>query len=76
MNDERLDYLIQLQQTNIRLLDAVLKSNEELKAIGVQNNILLCEILGKYGSPEEDMKDIMLDIVGNLAAYKMVGGKT
>lgn len=73
MNDDKLDYLIQLQQANIQLLDAVLKSNEELKAIGIHNNILLKSILGKFDSPEEDMKEVVLNIIGDLAGYKIVG---
>lgn len=73
MNDDKLNYLIQLQQANIQLLDAVLKSNEELKAIGIQNNILLKSILGKFDSPEEDMKEVVLNIIGDLAGYKIVG---
>lgn len=67
MNDEKLDYLIKLSE-------AQLQSSEEAKAICLQNNLMLREILSKFNSPSEDAKDIVLDVIGNLAAYNMIGG--
>lgn len=67
MNDEK-DY-----QT--KLLEAILHTNMENKAIGLQNNLLLNEILTKLNNPGDDVKAMIIDIISNLAAYNMVNTK-
>lgn len=67
MNEDKLDYLISLNQ-------AILGMESEIKAICVQNNAILNAILARCDSPEQDVKSIVLDVIGNLAAYRMVGG--
>lgn len=64
MNEEK-DY-----QT--KLLEAILQTNMENKAIGLQNNLLLNEILSKLNNPGNDVKAMLIDIVSNLAAYNIV----
>ena len=67
MNDEK-DY-----QT--KLLEAILQTNMENKAIGLQNNLLLNEILSKLNNPSDDVKAMLIDIVSNLAAYNIINQK-
>lgn len=69
MNEDKLDYLIGLNH-------AILKMESEIKNICAQNNMLLNAILERCDSPEQDVKSIVLDVIGNLAAYRMVGGNT
>ncbi|WP_302994159.1 hypothetical protein [Parabacteroides goldsteinii] len=64
MNEEK-DY-----QT--KLLEAILQTSMENKAIGLQNNLLLNEILSKLNNPGNDVKAMLIDIVSNLAAYNIV----
>ena len=67
MNEEK-DY-----QT--KLLEAILQTNMENKAIGLQNNLLLNEILSKLNNPSNDVKAMLIDIVSNLAAYNIINQK-
>lgn len=69
MNEDKLDYLIGLNH-------AILNMESEIKDICIQNNMILNAILEKCDSPEQDVKSIVLDVIGNLAAYRMVGGNT
>lgn len=64
MNEEK-DY-----QTT--LLEAILQTNMENKAIGLQNNLLLNQILSKLNNPGDDVKAMLIDLVSNLAAYNIV----
>lgn len=67
MNDEK--------SYQTKLLEAILQTNMENKAIGLQNNLLLNEILTKLNNPSDDVKAMLIDIVSNLAAYKIVNQK-
>lgn len=58
-----------------KLLEAILQTNIENKAIGLQNNLLLNEILSKLNNPGEDVKAMIIDILSNLAAYNIVKQK-
>lgn len=76
MSEEKIDYLIALQRASIDAMERIIESNARVESVVVQNNMLLQSILSRFDDPKEDMKDIVLDIVGNLAAYNMVrGGK-
>lgn len=63
--DDRLEY-----QT--KLLEAILQTSIENKTIGIQNNLLLNNILSKLNDPGNDVKTMLIDIFSNLAAYKIV----
>lgn len=63
--DDRLEY-----QT--KLLEAILQTSIENKTIGIQNNLLLNDILSKLNDPSNDVKTMLIDIFSNLAAYKIV----
>jgi len=63
--DDRLEY-----QT--KLLEAILQTSIENKTIGIQNNLLLNDILSKLNDPSNDVKAMLIDIFSNLAAYKIV----
>lgn len=67
MNEEK--------QYHTKLLEAILQTNIENKAIGLQNNLLLNEILSKLNNPGEDVKAMIIDILSNLAAYNIVKQK-
>lgn len=58
-----------------KLLEAILQTNIENKAIGLQNNLLLNEILSKLNNPGDDVKAMIIDIISNLAAYNIVNTK-
>lgn len=64
MND-RLEY-------HTKLLEAILQTSIENKTIGIQNNLLLNDILSKLNDPGNDVKTMLIDIFSNLAAYKIV----
>lgn len=64
MND-RLEY-------HTKLLEAILQTSIENKTIGIQNNLLLNDILLKLNDPSNDVKAMLIDIFSNLAAYKIV----
>jgi hypothetical protein len=66
--DDRLEY-----QT--KLLEAILQTSIENKTIGIQNNLLLNDILSKLNDPGNDVKTMLIDIFSNLAAYKIVNQK-
>lgn len=67
MNDEK--------SYQTKLLEAILQTNMENKAIGLQNNLLLNEILTKLNNPGDDVKAMIIDIISNLAAYNIVNQK-
>lgn len=58
-----------------KLLEAILQTNIENKTIGLQNNLLLNEILSKLNNPGDDVKAMIIDILSNLAAYNIVKQK-
>lgn len=72
MSEEKIDYLIALQRASIEAMEHIVESNARIESIIAQNNMLLRSILGKFDDPKEDLKDIALDIIGNLAAYNIV----
>lgn len=55
MDEAKLDYLIELQKVNIQL--------------GVENNLLLKNIIGMLSDPANDAKDVVKDILGNVIVY-------
>lgn len=68
MNTEKLEYLIKLQEANLQI-------TVENKAILIQNNILLKEILTKLDDPANDAKALAIDLLSNLAAYNVLTDK-
>lgn len=68
-------YMNEEKEYQTKLLEAILQTNIENKAIGLQNNLLLNEILSKLNNPGEDVKAMIIDILSNLAAYNIVKQK-
>lgn len=64
MNDAKLDYLIQLMEADIQI-------NATNKALLMQNNVLLKNILAKLTDPANDMRDLFIDTAGNILVYEV-----
>jgi hypothetical protein len=61
MDDDKLNYLISLQEANLQ--------------IAAQNNVLLQNIINKLDDPKNDIKALLIDLIGNMAVYKAVDGR-
>lgn len=61
MDDDKLNYLISLQEANLQ--------------IAAQNNVLLQNIINKLDDPKNDIKALLIDLIENMAVYKAVDGR-